>query len=89
MVGNLVVFIFLGMVTVSFTVEHGKLILQRNFLPTSLYCEQLCNYIAENWNMYEYFANSHSLVNCTLSNYRKHMLQQKCWATADMWVTCI
>ena len=29
--------------------------LQRNFLKTSLYCEQICNYIAENWNIYEYF----------------------------------
>ena len=35
--------------------------LQRNFLQTSLFCEQICNYIAENWNMYEYFvASSHS-----------------------------
>ena len=34
--------------------------------------------------MYEYFvANSHSFANCTLLNYRKHMLQQKGWATAD------
>ena len=57
--------------------------LQRNFLQTSLFCEQICNYIAENWSLYEYFvANSHLFVNCTLSNYRKHMLQQKGWATA-------
>ena len=64
--------------------------LHRNLLQTSLYREQICNYIAENWNMYEYFvANSHSFVNCTLSNYKKHMLQQKGWATAcEIQVAC-